>query len=80
MGAHRYMVSFEGNGYTSASTVQMYTARRAQELCSAEGSSTFRILDRGNNTDTAFSANSYGANTVTRHDAIMMIECVKGAE
>lgn len=39
-----YFLSFEGNGYTSSTTVAMYWHRRAKELCAQSGQ-VFEVMD-----------------------------------
>lgn len=69
LGNNRYLVSFDGNGYTSRSVAQSYAIRRAKEVCE-EKSSDFEILQIGGDTSsfqTASTTSCYGSSCTTNH-------------
>lgn len=45
IGDNKYMVEFQGNGYTSHSTVLSYAKRRALELCQQNGYENYQVLE-----------------------------------
>jgi hypothetical protein len=45
VGKNRYIVSFQGNGFTSAELSRKYVFKRAKELCKDEGYTDFETLD-----------------------------------
>jgi len=45
MGKDKFLVGYEGNGYTAASTATQYAHKRAQELCVEKGFSGYDVVD-----------------------------------
>jgi hypothetical protein len=73
IGKGKYLVSFEGNGFTSPVSVRLNALRRATELCANTGFNTFRVLDNAHDKDINLMSSG---NTVTRYSATLIIQCV----
>ena len=67
MGDGKFIVAYDGNGYTSSASVRMFAVRRAKELCTQSGFRTFTILngDAGADSFAYASANRYGGTFVS---------------
>lgn len=46
VGAKKWLVRFDGNGYTSTALAQSYAHRRAQEVCESNGFTQYELLDQ----------------------------------
>lgn len=73
------MVSFEGNGYTSASTVLKLWHRRASEVCG--GQQKYVVVDAARNEDVSINQPPVGnakPTLVSRHRMEGLVRCVNG--
>lgn len=81
IGEGRYFVSFEGNAYTSASTVTGYLHRRAAELCTSAGYDGYEIVAADGNTDRAlWMQRGKASTTVTEieaHERSAIVQCTR---
>jgi hypothetical protein len=79
----RYFVSFEGNGYTPASTVTQYLHRRARDVCSQAGYGSYVFLDADGNTSTGawIQRGQYGTTVtpVEKHERSAIVQCTEPA-
>lgn len=81
VGTNKYMVSFTGNGNTSAITVQQYGLRRARELCNEKGFSDFTALenqltnDKSSATINCWGGNNCNVSETSRHSYAIVISC-----
>lgn len=67
-----YFISFEGNGYTSASAVASMWHRRAREVCGGE----YGIVHRDGNSDMQLISVNGQPTTVTRHRVEGYVKCL----
>lgn len=66
IGPGKYMVTVNGNGYTSAATVRSYAYRRAREICLSHGYSEFEQLSDQESVDVSRTPDNYNCTADTR--------------
>jgi len=81
LGEGRYFVEAKGNGFTSKSTIFRYVHRRANELCTRDDYTSYRLLDGTEDTSrsSAASTDAYGnthVSTVSKHENSAIVQCV----
>jgi hypothetical protein len=73
----RFRVSFKGNGYTSADTVETYLLYRSAELAVQRGFDYFIITDSSGETSQSFSTLSGSTTTIQRYRTAVIIKLFK---
>jgi hypothetical protein len=75
-----FRVSFRGNGYTSADTVETYLLYRCAELAVQRGFDYFVIASSSGQTSQSFSTLSGSTTIIHRHRTAVIIKLFKGSK
>lgn len=83
LGNGQFLITYSGNGYTSAREVRSRAHQRATEVCRENGFTAYDVLDKDHDVDTAAYARCNGqgqstdcsAHTVDKHSVTLTIRC-----
>lgn len=90
VGKNKYLVGFNGNGYTSTKTAQGYAFQRAEELCQEQGFSNFELLSKNDSASTSrtpsqmtcsqgygrtATCSESGGNLISKPESELLISC-----